>query len=550
MPTFKIDGKDVPFEKGDTILRAAYRAGIDIPYYCWHPGLSVAANCRMCLVEILPPPGRPPMLLDVLELDRKTGQYVNTRKPKLQPACQVPAAENMEVLSDTSEHVLRARHAVQEFLLLNHPVDCPICDQAGECKLQDYWLEHMGTAKRMRDEPVHKPKAVSFGPTIVYDAERCIVCTRCVRFCKEVAKDPVLSVRERGNVNEITVSPGRQLDHPYTFMTEHVCPVGALTTKDFRFKARVWFLRSAKAICQGCATGCNAWLDFDPRYQRAYRYRPRDNEKVNEFWMCDEGMLSYRTAHDDRITQARVGGKKTPFAKALTKAAEAIREGSGDKAAILLSAQHSCEDNFALVVLAKALGIKAWFVAGRPDGEGDDILRHVDKNPNTAGARLVAEKDLGSFEDLTKAIEGGTVKHVIALGSALPRDDVDAQLKQLDTLVVIASWASPLSRHADVFLPACSWAEAHGLYVNAKGIAQESRKAIQAADDAQAAWKVLGDVCRVLGHEPAWKKLDELRTAMPKACLPEPEKPASAVAEDNPDANGGAAEKAEASADS
>lgn len=523
MPTFKIDGKEVPFEKGDTILRAALRAGIDIPYYCWHPGLSIAANCRMCLVEILPPPGRPPMLLDVLELDKAKGEYVNVRKPKLQPACQVPAGENMEVLSDTSEHVLRARHSVQEFLLLNHPVDCPICDQAGECKLQDYWLEHMKTKKRMRDEPLHKPKAVSFGPTIVYDAERCIVCTRCVRFCKEIAKDPVLSVRERGNVNEITVSPGRELDHPYTFMTEHVCPVGALTTKDFRFKARVWFLRSAKAICQGCATGCNAWLDFDPRYQHVYRYRPRDNTKVNDYWMCDEGMLTYRRAHEDRITQALVDGKKSKLHKALAKAAELLKDGPSDQLAVLLSAQHSNEDNYALVAFAKALGINAWYLTGRPDGEGDDILRHPDKNPNTAGAKLVAQKQIGSFDDLIKAVEAGTVKHLVALGGHVSQEDVDSTLKQLTTLVLVGCWKTALSEHADVFLPACTWAEAHGIYVNAKGMGQESRRAVQPADDAQPAWQLLADLAKALDHDLGWTKLKEIRAAMP--AVPEPVEP-------------------------
>src|SRR5579883_1260214 len=169
MPTFKLDGKAIPFEPGDTIIRAAYRQGIDIPHYCWHPGLSAPANCRMCLVEILPKPGQKPLSLDVLELDRASGEYRPVQKPKLQPACYMPAIDGQEVLADASPHVQKARHDVQEFLLLNHPVDCPICDQSGECKLQDYWLEHQRSHKRMRDEPVHKPKAEVFGPTIVYD---------------------------------------------------------------------------------------------------------------------------------------------------------------------------------------------------------------------------------------------------------------------------------------------------------------------------------------------------------------------------------------------
>src|ERR1700733_4643973 len=308
MPSFKLDGKTIPFETGDSIIRAAQKQGIEIPHYCWHPGLSAPANCRMCLVEIVPSGNQRAVMLDILEWDEATGAYKDARKPKLQPACQMGAVDGQEVKADTSHHVQEARKAVQESLLLNHPVDCPICDQSGECKLQDYWLEYQKTKKRMRDEPVHKPKAEVFGDTIVYDGERCVMCTRCIRFMAEVAKDPVLDMRERGNLNEIFVAPGRKLEGHYTFMTEHVCPVGALTTKDFRFKARVWFLRSVESICQGCATGCNTHLDYDPRYNRAYRYRPRDNEQVNKYWMCDEGMLTYKEAHDGRVLQASVDG--------------------------------------------------------------------------------------------------------------------------------------------------------------------------------------------------------------------------------------------------
>ncbi|MEY4579923.1 MAG: hypothetical protein RL701_4626, partial [Pseudomonadota bacterium] len=296
MPTFKLDGREIAFEPGETIMRAAWRHGTEIPHYCWHPGLSIAANCRMCLVEIK---AERPMLMPTLKWDPTLNEYVPSDKPKLTPACQAVAIAGQEVFSKSPE-ALNAQAHVQEFLLLNHPVDCPICDQAGECKLQDYWLTNQGKAKRKRTEPVHKPKAVRFGPTIVYDAERCVMCTRCVRFCDEVAGDHVLDMRERGNKNEITVSPGRELDHRYTLMTEHVCPVGALTSRDFRFKARVWFLRTAKGVCNGCATGCNDHVDFDPRHNRVYRIRPRDNAEVNKFWMCDDGMLSYHAIHENR----------------------------------------------------------------------------------------------------------------------------------------------------------------------------------------------------------------------------------------------------------
>src|SRR6478609_5944157 len=334
MPSFKLDDKDIPFEPGDTIIRAAQRVGVDVPHYCWHPGLSVAANCRMCLVELMPPPGRPAMMLDVLEWDALHQTYVPQKKPKLQPACQQAAADGMVVKSQTSEHAVRARSAVQELLLLNHPVDCPICDQAGECRLQDYWLEHQGSKKRMKDEPIHKPKGVVFGPTIVYDAERCIVCTRCVRFSAEIAKDPVLDERQRGNLTEIVVSPGRQLDHDYTLMTEHVCPVGALTSSDFRFKARVWFLRSARTICQGCATGCNAFLDYDPRNNTPYRHRPRENMEVNKYWMCDEGMLSYKRATENRLLTALVGREDATIAEALEAAKSQLKGHDADPSRI------------------------------------------------------------------------------------------------------------------------------------------------------------------------------------------------------------------------
>src|SRR6187402_1832703 len=336
MPTFKIDDREIPFEPGETIIRAAQKAGIDIPHYCWHAGLSVAANCRMCLVEIMPPPGRPAMLLDVLAWDKDKQEYVPQKKPKLQPACQQAPADGMVVKSQSSEHVTRARAAVQELLLLNHPVDCPICDQAGECRLQDYWLEHQGTKKRMKDEVVHKPKAVVFGPTIVYDAERCIVCTRCVRVAAELARDPVLSIRERGNLGEVVVAPARELDNDYTLMTEHVCPVGALTSSDFRFKARVWFLRGARSVCQGCATGCSAFLDYDPRTNTAHRYRPRENLAVNKYWMCDDGMLSYKRAHEDRLSAALVGREDATIDEALQAAKEQLKGHKNDPSKIAI----------------------------------------------------------------------------------------------------------------------------------------------------------------------------------------------------------------------
>ena len=524
MATFKIDGREIPFEQGDTIIKAAHRAGIDIPHYCWHPGLSVAANCRMCLVEVAPPPGRPAMQLDILRWDAQKKDYVPARKPKLVPACQQACAPGMEVLSEGSDHVEEARGAVQELLLLNHPVDCPICDQAGECRLQDYWLEHQGTGKRMQQEVVHKPKAVDFGPTIVYDAERCIVCTRCVRFTAEIAQDPVLSVRERGNLNEIVVSPGRELDNDYTLMTEHVCPVGALTSKDFRFKARVWFLRSARTICQGCATGCNAYLDYDPRSNVPHRHRPRDNEEVNKYWMCDEGMLSYKRAVERRLGTALVGGEDASLEEALAAAKDQLAGLKDDPArvAVVLSAQHSNEDNYALLTLAKTfIGAKDLYVSGRPLGRGDKILMSEDKNPNTLGvmqlAGTPAPKPIAALFD---AIKAGKYSFVIALGSEIEVDakDADSALSKLKGVVTIAAHDGPLARAAHVALPSTAWAEQDGTYVNRQGFAQKSERALKARGDARPGWELVAKLGKELGYAMTYKTLADVRRAM----TPEP----------------------------
>ena len=514
MPSFKLDGRDVEFSPGETVIEAARKAGVDIPHYCWHPGLSVAANCRMCLVEVGPPPGRPALMLNVLEYDAEKGEYFDAKKPKLQPSCQLGAVEGMEVKSESSEHVKRARAAVQEMLLLNHPVDCPICDQAGECRLQDYWLEHQSTDKRMKDETIRKPKAQDFGPTIVYDAERCIVCTRCIRFSEEIAKDPVLDLRDRGNLAEVVVAPGRELDHDYTLMTEHVCPVGALTAKDFRFKARVWFLRSSQSICQGCSTGCNAFLDYDPRDQTVYRHRPRENAEVNKFWMCDKGMLDYRRIHENRLLEPTISGKSADVGAALEKAVELLKDVDSDKLAVVLSAQHSNEDNFALLTLAQEhLGSKALFLAARPSGPADDILINADKNPNTAGATAVCgSTPPKSFSELLTAIGSGKISHVLALSADVEEDL--SPLSDLKALVVLSTHDVGLAKAATVALPASSWAECDGTFVNEKGASQASESAIKPQGASRPAWKLAGAIGMRLGKSTPWKSLDDFRGAV------------------------------------
>jgi NADH-quinone oxidoreductase subunit G len=524
MPTFKLDGQEIPFEPGDTVIRAAWRAGIEIPHYCWHPGLSIAANCRMCLVEVKS--GRP-MALPVLAWDEKKKEYVEATKPKLQPACQFAASEGLEVLAN-SPAALKAQESTQEFLLLNHPVDCPICDQAGECKLQDYWLTSQGKLKRKHTEPVHKPKGVRFGKTIVYDAERCIMCTRCIRFCDEVAHDHVLDMRERGNKNEIVLSPGRTLDNDYTLMTEHVCPVGALTSRDFRFKARVWFLRSTPGVCTGCATGCNDWVDYDPRYQRVYRLRPRDNEEVNKFWMCDDGMMTYKRFHEDRILTGRVrqSGRIEEVARdaAVAAAASVLEKVEKGRIAIVLSAQHASEDNFVLLKLAREhFATDRVYLAALGGWRGDDILRHSDNNPNRAGVREVAGKDLPELDRLMKDIDAGDIDAVLSLGwaSNLDEDGLEPLAKLARegvgaaAHVNLTSNAGALTSTASVVVPVASVAEMSGTFVNAKGIAQQFTRAVRAHGGIKPAWETLIEIGQKLGWQIEAKTLADVRKSIP-----------------------------------
>jgi NADH-quinone oxidoreductase subunit G len=516
MPTFKLDGRDIPFEPGDTIMRAAWRQGIEIPHYCWHPGLSIAANCRMCLVEIK---AERPMLMPTLKWDPAKNEYVPSDKPKLTPACQAPAVENQEVFAKSPE-AKNAQGHVQEFLLLNHPVDCPICDQAGECKLQDYWLTTQGRGKRKYTEPVHKPKAVRFGETIVYDAERCVMCTRCIRFMDEVAHDHVLDMRERGNRNEVTVSPGRKLEGHYTLMTEHVCPVGALTSRDFRFKARVWFLRAQRSICSGCATGCNDYLDYDPRQNRVYRIRPRDNEAVNKFWMCDDGMLSYHRVHQDRVLHGSVRNgeqKQLSAEEALRLAAAGLGSVNKAKVAVVLSAQHSSEDNDVLARFGReVLGAEKFYLAALGGWDGDDILRSPDNNPNRAGALAAVNGKAGSTADLLNDVKSGAIDSAIVLGGVTAEDAAAlAPLRSLKTLITLASNTGPLTEVASVVIPVASHAEMDGTFVNAKGMAQRFFRAIFPPAGIRPAWETLVQLARLLNKPLAVSQIADVRNTIP-----------------------------------
>ncbi|MEQ9500943.1 MAG: 2Fe-2S iron-sulfur cluster-binding protein [Deltaproteobacteria bacterium] len=492
MPKVTIDGTELEVENGTTIIRAALGAGIDVPYYCWHPRLSVAANCRMCLVEV-------------------------EKAPKLLPACEVVVRDGM-VVQTASEKVLEAREAVMEFLLVNHPIDCPICDQAGECKLQNYYMAHDRTGTRFGMTKVVKKKAVDLGPQVVLDEERCINCTRCVRFMEEVAQNPQLGQFDRGDRAVIGAFPGQPLDDPYSMNTVEICPVGALTSRDFRFKVRSWFLKSADSVCAGCARGCSIIVDH---YNDAVqRYRARDNEHVNQGWLCDAGRLSYKRIHD-KETQVTVplakdaDGKLVPITweQAQTKLAELLGGYVGETDGTLgmsLSAQLTTEGVTAFVELAEqVLQVDTYAILGREDWEADKLLRVADQNPNRAGAELVLE-GYSIFDEgpqlLRRGIDKGAVKTLLMVGSDYPEPN-EAWLAALEKITVVA-WTSNLdasSRAADLVLPLASFAEQDGTFVNHEGRMQRVNRAIKPIEGRRSAIDAATFTATAVGGQAQWR---------------------------------------------
>ena len=393
--TVKVDGKAIAVPKtmpdpitgkpvATTMIQATALAKVDVPHYCYHPKLAVAGNCRMCLVEFGTPamgPDRKPML-------NEDGSPKIAKSPRPAIACATPISPGMEIYT-TTPGVKQMREGVLESLLINHPLDCPICDQAGECKLQEYSVDYGQAQSRFVENKVHKPKRVDLGPRIVLDAERCVLCTRCIRFTKDVAGDDALGIVNRGSYNTISAFPGQPFDNNYTLNTVDICPVGALTSKDFRFQMRVWFLKETKSLCTSCGTGCNVVVGS--REDKVYRYEPRENDAVNATWMCDAGRLNYKWIEGE-ARLSKIQGSKSKVGEAVTwtsvikEISEKLARASQGSVAIVASARQTNEELFLLKKLATKFGAITDSI-GRI-GEGDNLLVDEDKNPNMNGARL------------------------------------------------------------------------------------------------------------------------------------------------------------------
>ncbi len=482
-----ITGKALP----TTMIQACAAAKVDVPHYCYHPKLPVAGNCRMCLVEFGTPavgPDRKPILMP-------DGKPRVAKAPRPAIACATPVSPGMEIYTNTPA-VKQMRQGVLEFLLVNHPLDCPICDQAGECKLQEYSVEYGQAESRFAEPKVHKPKRVDLGPRIVLDDERCILCTRCIRFTRDVAHDDALGIVNRGSHNTLTAYPGKAFDNNYTLNTVDICPVGALTSKDFRFQMRVWFLKETKSLCTSCATGCN--IVIGSREQTVFRYEPRENDAVNSCWMCDSGRLNYKWIHrEDRLRDLRAPkGGRVAWGEVLAELGEKLKGLGPGTAAIVASGRQTNEELFLLAKLARKLEALTDIVPRL--GEGDKLLLSPDRNPNATGARLIGIAGQPPGSNLPKIAEGirsGRIKVLIVFGEDVTRHGLDAGLLgKLETLVVSGLLPNATTPLAHYLLPGCAHAEKRGTFTNTKGRVQRFMKAVEPQGDARPEWEFLHEL--------------------------------------------------------
>mgnify|MGYP001307286193 CR=1 FL=1 len=511
MVNVQIDDTWIQVPVGTRMIEACKMAGKEVPHYCYHPKLSSPGNCRMCLVQMgMPPrpaPGQSPTYED-------NGYQDIAWMPRPVIACANTVAENMGIRT-SGELVEECRNGVMEFLLINHPLDCPICDQAGECSLQEFSVEHGRGFSRFEEMKVKKPKNVEIGPRIRLDDERCIMCSRCIRFMDEVADDPVLGFIDRGTHTTLTVHPGRRLDNNYSLNTADICPVGALTSNDFRFQMRVWFLKETKSLCTGCGTGCNTIIGS--RENRMYRYEPRRNDAVNSDWMCDAGRLDYKwIGRDDRLAKVRGPKGDTTWPSALREITDRLAKAEEDSVAVVASARQSNEELFLLYKLAKRF--KALTDSVPRKGEPDHLLVAGDRNPNTTGAQLtgITTKRVGSkLGTIAKGIASGKIKTLIVYGEDVTQHGIDAKLLgKLNTLIVSDILPSATTKKADFLLPGCAHAEKRGTFTNVKGRVQRFNKALEPPGDAIPEWEVLHELVHNLTGLDGFNSIEGLFNQM------------------------------------
>lgn len=491
----QIDGVWHQFPKGTRMIEACRQAGTIVPHYCYHPKLSSPGNCRMCLVQMGMPP-RPTPGVDP-EVDEEGYQTIHWM-PRPVIACANSVSENMGIRT-SGELVERCREGVMEFLLINHPLDCPICDQAGECRLQEHSVEHGRGESRFVDMKVKKPKNVDIGPRIRLDDERCIMCSRCIRFMDEVADDPVLGFTQRGTHTTLTVHPGRLLDSNYSLNTADICPVGALTSNDFRFQMRVWFLKETPSIDVNCGTGTNIILWT--RGNQVHRITPRQNDEVNSTWMPDSHRLNFHyIGAETRLTEPLIKEDAQHRPASWQESLEALQakldQVDASQVAIIASGRMTNEELFLTKALADKIGTAQLALVPR-EGEADKLLIAADRNPNTTGAKLVLGSDpYAKLEGLRARVKDGTIKLLLVFGEDLITDAGFhfSDFAKLDLLVQAHHSTNPTALAADMVLPTATFAEKRGSMVNLCGRLQRLNRAVEPPAQVRDDWELLRDL--------------------------------------------------------
>jgi NADH-quinone oxidoreductase subunit G len=512
--TINVDGRDLQVPAGMNLIDALALHGLEVPAYCYHPKLTVAGNCRMCLVET----GMPMK-------DRQTNQILIEPDgrmkigwgPKPAVACTTNCTAGLHVRTNTPV-VKDCREGVMEFLLVNHPLDCPICDQAGECKLQEFATDYGRGYSRFVEEKNVKPKRTRLGPRVTLDDERCILCSRCVRFCSEIVKDDVLGFISRGSQSTLTCYPGRELDNNYSLNTVDICPVGALTSTDFRFKMRVWFLKPTPSICTESSVGANT--EVWSREGKIYRITPRDNDAVNDCWMSDSGRLLYQPVESPlRIDFFAVDNGKCAAAKALARAAELLKGGG---VGYVGSAQSSLEEQFLLWKLVKAEPGPVSFV--RHARAGDGLLISNDATPNLRGAfltGLLRELPQTNLDDLRGKVEMGAIKTLFVVHEDLAALGFSADLLRRVQVIYLGTHANPTSDLAQVVLPGLTVFEKTGSFVNQQWRVQRFFQAVPGPAGAVPDILLLGQlIAQVTGGQAAPQSADLIWSELAASVAP------------------------------
>jgi NADH-quinone oxidoreductase subunit G len=507
----QIDGVWHRFPRGTRVIEACEQAGSFVPRYCYHKKLSSPGNCRMCLIEMGFPrlgPDRKP------ELGPDNKPIINWM-PRPQISCAQDISDGMGVRTN-SPLVKECQRGVMEFLLINHPLDCPICDQAGECGLQEFSVDFGMSKSRFLENKVKKPKNVVLGPRVTLDDERCILCSRCIRFCHEIAHDDVLGFVDRGSYTVLTAYPGKRLENNYSLNTVDICPVGALTSTDFRFKMRVWFLKETKSICTSCGTGCNTIIGT--REDVIYRQTPRENDHVNSCWMCDYGRLKFKYLEaENRLLepQVRFGEKliSTDWSTAIAQTAQQLKKFSGSEIAIVASGRMTNEELWLISQLAKSLGTQLVDIVPRRE-PGDDILLSEDRNPNTNGARLILESRSepgAKLLAIAEAVKSGRIRALALLGeNPMHLGIPEAELAQLPALILMDILSNEATEKATAVLPACGFAEKRGSMITCRGRLQRLNRAVRPPGNARDDWEILRDLLQAVGGGDSLSSLDDV----------------------------------------